>query len=93
MFLILLNYQDVGKVDEQLVAHRNYLDKYYNLNKFIFSGPQTPRTGGVILCRAENKPEVQQIISEDPFYLHKLATYEIIEFEPLKYAAAFEPNL
>ncbi|MDP4238933.1 MAG: YciI family protein [Bacteroidota bacterium] len=93
MFLILLNYLDMVKVNEQLAAHRSYLDKYYEQHKFICSGPQNPRNGGVILCRAENKTEVQQLIQEDPFHIHQAASYEIIEFNPIKYTPAFKPLL
>lgn len=34
--------------------------------------------------------EVKAIISEDPFYINKIAEYEIVEFEPTKYADGFE---
>lgn len=91
MFLILLKYDtDLRKIDENLLAHRAYLDKYYALNKFICSGAQVPRTGGVILCNAESKEEVMKIIAEDPFHIHQAAEYSIIEFSPTKYAKGFE---
>jgi len=66
------------------------LDKYYSLNKFICSGAQVPRTGGIIICNADNKSEVENIITEDPFNIHLAASYEIIEFTPTKFASAFE---
>ena len=34
--------------------------------------------------------EVKTIISEDPFYINKIAEYEIIEFTPTKYSEGFE---
>lgn len=73
-----------------MVEHRAFLDKYYALNRFICSGAQKPRTGGVILCKAGSKAEVEHIISEDPFNIHGAATYQIIEFSPTKFAPAFE---
>ena len=90
MFLILLNYLDVKKVDELLTAHRTYLDRQYKLNKFICSGAQIPRNGGVILCNALDKDEVEHIILEDPFNINNAAAYEIIEFKPTKFASGFE---
>jgi len=91
MFLILLKYTNgLEKIEIHLAAHRVYLDKYYALNKFICSGAQNPRTGGVILCNANNLEEVQRIIAEDPFQINNAATYKVIEFSPTKYAAAFE---
>jgi uncharacterized protein YciI len=91
MFLILLTYtHGLGAIEEHLINHRIFLDKYYSLNKFICSGARVPRTGGVILCNAENQKEVEDIISEDPFHIHKAATYEIIEFNPSKFIPGFE---
>ncbi|MEH7106922.1 hypothetical protein [Bacillus sp. JJ1764] len=43
-----------------------------------------------MLCNAKNKDEVETIIKEDPFYINKIAEYEIIEFSPTKYAGGFE---
>jgi len=91
MFLILLTYTYcLEKIEEHLTEHRVFLDKYYARNKFICSGAQNPRTGGVILCKAENRKEVECIILEDPFNIHDAATYEIIEFNPSKFASGFE---
>jgi uncharacterized protein YciI len=92
MFLIILKYtQGLEKVDAHVAAHRVYLDKYYALDKFICSGAQNPREGGVILCNADCKEEVRKMIAEDPFFINQVAEYDIIEFTPSKYAAAFRP--
>jgi uncharacterized protein YciI len=91
MYIIILTYtHGLEKIEAHLVEHRAFLDKHYALNKFICSGAQNPRTGGVILCNASNKEEVEQIVSEDPFSLNDAATYQIIEFTPAKFAPAFE---
>ena len=91
MYVIVLTYtHGLGKIEEHLVEHRTYLDKYYSLNKFVCSGAQNPRTGGVILCNADSMEETRRIISEDPFNIYNAATYQIIEFAPTKFAPAFE---
>ncbi|MDR3600844.1 MAG: YciI family protein [Desulfosporosinus sp.] len=64
--------------------------KYYASGNFICSGRKNPRTGGVIICRAKDKMEVEKIIQEDPFYREELAEYEVIEFLPARYAEGFE---
>ncbi len=69
--------------------HNVFLRKYYDLNKFICSGRQEPRVGGIILCNGKNKEEINSIIKEDPFYKNNIAKYEIIEFIPTKYAENF----
>ncbi|MCY6958674.1 YciI family protein [Clostridium brassicae] len=91
MFILLLKYiKSVEEVDKELENHIKYLDKYYSFGKFICSGRRNPRIGGVILCKSESKEEVKDIIKEDPFYVNKIAEYEIIEFLPTKYVEGFE---
>lgn len=88
---MLLSYlQPIDKVEKYLSQHINYLDKYYGSGHFIASGRKEPRTGSVILCRADNKEEVIAIMKEDPFYIHKIAHYNIIEFMSNKYANGFD---
>jgi len=63
-----------------MTEHVKYLHKYYKLNVFVASGRKVPRTGGIILALAKSKEEVEQVISEDPFYVHKLAEFSVTEF-------------
>lgn len=91
MFILLLKYiKPLEEVDKELKPHIEYLEKYYALNKFICSGRRNPRIGGVILCNSNSKAEVETMIKDDPFYIKKIAEYEIIEFTPTKNAAGFE---
>jgi uncharacterized protein YciI len=81
MFIINLNYiVPLEKLDTHMTDHVKFLQKYYKLNVFVASGRKVPRTGGIILALAKSKEEVEQIISEDPFYIHKLAEFSITEF-------------
>ena len=91
MYLLILKYiVPIYKIDEVLEEHGKFLDKYYSLKKFICSGRQNPRTGGVILCNACNIEEVNSIIIEDPFTVNGLVEYEIIEFTLTKCIEGFE---
>jgi len=91
MFILALKYvKPLEEVEKELNSHIKYLEKYYSLQKFICSGRRNPRIGGVILCNSKNLEEVEMIIGEDPFYINKIAEYEIIEFLPTKYADGFE---
>ena len=90
MYIIILTYQkDLSEVEKHLEAHRAYLDKHYASGYFIASGAQVPRKGGVILCKAGSKEEILDIIAQDPFHKHRIATYQIIEFTPTKFSEAF----
>ena len=91
MFILALKYvKPLEEVEKELNSHIKYLEKYYSLQKFICSVRRNPRIGGVILCNSKNLEEVEMIIGEDPFYINKIAEYEIIEFLPTKYADGFE---
>lgn len=87
MFLIMLQYiRPVAAVEHFMEAHTAFLQKHYESGQFILSGRRKPKSGSVILCNASSRKEVEQIMSEDPLEKYQLALYEIIEFEPTKYA-------
>jgi uncharacterized protein YciI len=90
MFVIIVSYlKPIEDVDKFLLEHRAFLELGYQKNYFIASGPQNPRTGGIILSQLKNKKELENILSEDPFSREHLAHYNIIEFEPVKYHQDF----
>ena len=83
MFIAVLTYKkSLEEVDRYLQAHRDYLAEHYAAGDFIASGPQTPRVGGVIMIKAENRVTVDTIISQDPFKINGIADYQIVEFTP-----------
>lgn len=83
MFIAILSYKKpLEDVDRFLQAHRDYLAEHYATGDFIASGPQTPRTGGVIMIKAENRAAVDSIIAQDPFNINGIADYQIVEFTP-----------
>ncbi|PWL62872.1 MAG: GTP cyclohydrolase [Bacteroidales bacterium] len=83
MFIAILSYKKpLEDVDRFLQAHRDYLAKHYAAGDFIASGPQTPRIGGVIMIKAENRAAVDSIIAQDPFNINGIADYQIVEFTP-----------
>lgn len=91
MFVIILKYiAPIEQIDALIPAHRQFLEEQYMLQKFICSGAQIPRNGGVILCNAQDKEEVNLIIARDPFFVERVVRYEIIEFTPSKFAPAFQ---
>jgi uncharacterized protein YciI len=86
MFIINLDYiVPLEKLDQHMMEHVKFLQKYYKKNIFIASGRKVPRTGGIILALAKSKEEVEQIMNEDPFYTLKLADFTITEFLTSQY--------
>lgn len=90
LYIIQLTYiKDLEVIDRLMKIHVAYLKKYYKLNKFIVSGRQVPRKGGIILCCAGTIKEVKSIIAEDPFLIQGAAKYKIIPFLSGMYSKNF----
>lgn len=83
MFIAIHTYKKtLSEVDRFLAAHREYLAKHYATGDFIASGPQTPRVGGVIMIKADDRTVVDAIIAKKPFNINGIANYQIEEFTP-----------
>ncbi len=83
MFIAILTYKKpLEEVDRFLQAHREYLAEHYAAGHFIASGPQTPRVGGVIMIKADERATVDSIIAQDPFHINGIADYRIVQFTP-----------
>jgi uncharacterized protein YciI len=81
MFFIDLKYlASFEDVSVYMDVHLNHLQKYYDEKVFVVWGSKVPRTGGVILAFANSREQIEAIISEDPFYRHKLAEFTVTEF-------------
>jgi uncharacterized protein YciI len=86
MFVINLVYKKPLEIVEgYVVEHRLFLDEGYKKNFFIMSGPKNPRTGGIIISQLKDRVQLEKILQQDPFNIHGIADYEIIEFNPIKY--------
>jgi len=90
MFAVLLKYiKPLDQIDAVLAPHRAYLRTNCDAGRFVVAGRQVPRTGGLILARAESKEELRKLVEDDPFYKAGVAEYDIIEFVPAVYNSAF----
>ena len=65
-------------------AHRRFLDEHFAAGEFLASGPQVPRTGGVIIARAADRDAIEQLVAADPFTRDGLATYDVHAFLPTR---------
>ncbi|MGI2129985.1 YciI family protein [Shewanella baltica] len=91
MFVVSLTYKKpIAEVELHLAAHIEYLDQYYAAGTFVASGRKVPRTGGVILAKAESRVALEAILQQDPFCIADVAEFEVIEFVPTKTAPGLE---
>jgi uncharacterized protein YciI len=91
MFIIQLTYKaPLIEVNKYLSAHREFLDYHYKQGLLIASGPQMPRTGGIIIAATKDRTKLEAIFEQDPFYLAEIADYHFIEFTPIKHCDALK---
>jgi uncharacterized protein YciI len=85
-FIVEVIYKaPLEKIDEALEEHREFLQDGYDRGILLMSGPQLPRTGGIIIARANSMEELAAYISGDPFNKKGLADYQYIQFDPVKH--------
>ena len=81
MFVIELTYKvDLARIDAHMAAHVRFLKKHYAAGNFLVSGRKIPRDGGIIIAVGESRSQIEAIAAQDPFYVHGLADFRIIEF-------------
>ena len=94
MFVVILTYKKpLEEVDKFLQAHRDFLAEHYAAGDFIASGPQSPRIGGVIMVKAENRAMVDSIIAQDPFNINGIADYQIVKFIPTMFSDSITSSI
>lgn len=94
MFLITYTYiKPLEVVDQFLAEHRAYLDQHYQNNCFVVSGPKIPREGAVLLSQLNEREQLEKILQQDPFVVHNVVTYQIFEFNPVKFHQNFKSFL
>jgi uncharacterized protein YciI len=94
MFVLLLTYtKPLPEVDALMREHVAWLDEHYDAGRFLVSGRQIPRTGGVILARGEDREELEALAASDPFVRGDVATCEVIQFRASQTAAGLDALL
>jgi uncharacterized protein YciI len=94
MFVLLLTYiKPLAEVDALMRRHMAWLDAQYDAGRFVVSGRQIPRSGGVILARGDDREEIEALAASDPFVSGGVATCEIIQFRASQTADAFKALL
>lgn len=88
MYVVELTYlKPLAELDAQLANHRAFLDTQYAKGLFLASGPKNPRDGGIIIVSGRlSRDELDALLAADPFQVHDLASYRVIDFEPVKSA-------
>jgi uncharacterized protein YciI len=90
LYVIDLTYTaGLDAIDRLLEPHRSFLKEQYDAGLFLASGPKNPRTGGMILARAESRESLERVLEQDPFKAERVADYQVTEFSPVMTAPNF----
>ncbi len=85
-YLILITYKvELPIIDSLLAQHREFLQTGYDKSLLLMSGPENPRTGGVVIAKANSLEEIKSFFANDPYYKNNAAEYDFREFNPVKY--------
>src|SRR5262245_37677711 len=94
MFVIELIYKaTLAEIDAHMTTHVRFLKKYYAAGNFLVSGRKIPRDGGIIVAVGRTRAEIEAIVQEDPFYVHDLADFRIIEFRASQRASDIQKRI
>jgi uncharacterized protein YciI len=94
MFVIVLTYtKPLAEVDALMRKHMAWLNEQYAAGRFLVSGRQIPRTGGVIIARGDDRAQIEALAASDPFVSGGVATFEVIEFRASQTAPGLDALL
>ncbi len=90
-FLVEITYTAAPeRIGELVAGHRAFLQTGYDQGLLLFSGPQNPKVGGVVLARAETETDLRNFFLNDPYQSENAATYRFVSFEPVKFQPFME---
>jgi uncharacterized protein YciI len=93
VFVLLLTYtKPLEEVDTLMRKHMAWLNEQYAAGRFLVSGRQIPRTGGVIVALGDDREEIEAIAAADPFVTGGVATVEVIQFRASQTAKGDWPH-
>jgi uncharacterized protein YciI len=93
MYVVSLTYKVAQEiVDQHVDAHMDWVNDAFDQGVFIASGRKVPRTGGVLLSRAD-RLTLDESLAKDPFKVHGVADFDVTEFAVTRTAPGFEDLL
>jgi uncharacterized protein YciI len=85
MFVLEVNYTaPLERIDAIIPDHVRWLDANYAEGRFLLSGRQEPRTGGVIIAVGDDRAAIEDIIAADPFVQNGVGEYRVTQFHATK---------
>jgi uncharacterized protein YciI len=90
MYVVSLTYKVAQEiVDQHVDAHMDWVNDAFDQGIFIASGRKVPRTGGVLLSKAD-RLTLDESLAKDPFNVHGVADFDVVEIAVTRAAPGFE---
>ncbi|QHI96089.1 hypothetical protein GT348_07420 [Aristophania vespae] len=95
LFLATITYlASEEEVAAQRPGHRAFLDKFYQEDLLLISGPMTSGKGGILILRATlSEKDLLERLAQDPFVTSGVARYELCAFNAVKHASFLEGKI
>lgn len=93
IYIISLKYiRPIEEVKAHLDTHRQWLATHARAGRILAAGPCEDQSGGIVLAHCRDRAEVDAMVAEDSFMVHRVAEAAVQGFEPAIRAAALGPQ-
>ncbi len=90
LYLVTLTYiRPIEEVNAHLDTHRDWLVTHMRGGQLLVAGPLEDRTGGFLLARCANREELDDMLAQDSFAVHRLVEAQVRGFDAALRAPMF----
>ena len=91
MFVVTVTYTaPLDEVERWRPAHGDWLRELVAQQLMLVTGRQTPPVGGIYLAPEMQREKLDDILADDPYLRHGVATHSVVEFTPMLIAPGLE---
>jgi uncharacterized protein YciI len=90
LYVVTLTYlRAASEIEAQLDTHRAWLIDHARAGRILVAGPLDSGTGGLILAHCQERAELDQMLEQDSFHVHRLVDYHVQAFTAALHTKAF----
>lgn len=90
LYLVTLTYvRPIEEVNAHLDTHRDWLIEHTQAGRILVAGPLEDRTGGIVLADCASRNELDGMLAQDSFHVHRLVEHDVRSFGAALRARAF----
>lgn len=79
LFIVILsNRRPADEIEAHQGGHRDWLIANTRAGRIAVAGPLEPRTGGLIMAHCADRAELDLMMGEDPFVVHRLVDIQVL---------------